>query len=66
MHYEWDEAQNRRNQRTHGGISFELAALVFEDEHCLVYMDGIDEQTGEQRWHAIGMAQTCPQPQFCY
>jgi uncharacterized DUF497 family protein len=40
---------------THGGISFELAALVFEDTRCLVGLDRIDE-TGEQRWHVIGAA----------
>ena len=51
--YEWEEAKNRRNQRKHAGISFELAALVFEDERCLVGLDRIDE-TGESRWHAIG------------
>ena len=55
MRYEWDEAKNRRNQRKHGGISFQLAALVFEDELCLVDLDRIDE-TGEPRWHAIGSA----------
>ena len=32
--YEWDEAKNLRNQRDHGGVAFELAALVFEDETC--------------------------------
>jgi uncharacterized protein len=32
-----------------------LAALVFEDELCLVDLDRIDE-TGEPRWHAIGSA----------
>src|SRR5207247_7722990 len=53
--YEWDEAKNRRNQRRHGGISFQLAALVFEDQFCLVDLDRTDE-TGEQRWHAIGSA----------
>ena len=57
MRYEWDVEKNRRNQRKHGGISFELAALVFEDERCLVYRDGIDDQTGEQRWIALGKAQ---------
>ena len=41
----------------HGGISFELAALVFEDQSCLVYMDRIDDHTGEQRWIALGVAQ---------
>jgi uncharacterized DUF497 family protein len=55
VRYEWDEGKNRRNQRKHGGISFELAALVFEDERCFVGPDRIDE-TREQRWHAIGAA----------
>ncbi len=55
MRYEWDEIKNRQNQRKHEGISFELATLVFEDERCLVGLDRIDE-TGEQRWHAIGTA----------
>ena len=53
MRYEWDERKNRQNQRKHGGISFELAALVFEDEHRLIGLDRVDE-TGEERWHAIG------------
>ena len=30
-----------------------MAALVFEDENRLIGADRIDE-TGEQRWHAIG------------
>lgn len=53
MRYEWDERKNRQNQRKHGGISFKLAALVFEDERCLIGLDRVDE-TGEQRWHALG------------
>ena len=57
MRYEWDEAKNLRNQRKHDGISFELAALVFEDERCLICADRIDSKTEEQRWHAIGAAQ---------
>ena len=60
MRYEWDEAKNRQNQRKHGGISFELAALVFEDECCLIGPDRIDE-TGEQRWHAIGEVRIEPE-----
>ena len=59
MRYEWDQAKNRRNQRKHEGISFELAALVFEDERCLIGPDRIDE-TGERRWHAIGAARIEP------
>ena len=54
MRYEWDEARSLRNQRRHEGISFKVAALVFEDEHCLVLPDRIDRRTGEQRWHALG------------
>ena len=59
MRYEWDEAKNRGNQRKHDGISFEQAALVFEDERCLVGPDRID-QTGESRWHAIGQVEIIP------
>jgi hypothetical protein len=60
MRYEWDEAKNLRNRRKHDGISFELAALVFEDERCLVYADRIDSRTEEQRWHAVGEARIEP------
>ena len=58
MHYEWDERKNRLNKEKHG-FSFEMAALVFEDEDCLVRPDRIDE-TGEQRWHAIGAVRIEP------
>jgi uncharacterized DUF497 family protein len=54
VRYEWDEPKNLLNQRNHGGVSFEMAALVFEDEACLIVPDRIDPATGEQRWHAIG------------
>src|SRR5205814_5244295 len=53
VRYEWDERKNRENQRKHGGISFEVATLVFEDERRLLRLDRVDD-TGEQRWHAIG------------
>jgi uncharacterized protein len=56
VRYEWDEDKNRKNQQKHGGISFEMATLVFEDEHCLVHTGHIDDQTGEQRWIVLGMA----------
>ncbi len=60
MRYEWDAAKNRQNQRKHGGTSFELAALVFEEEHCLIGVDRIDEN-GEQRWHALGKVRLEPE-----
>jgi uncharacterized DUF497 family protein len=58
MCYEWDVAKNRLNREKHG-VSFEIAALVFEDERCLVRPDRIDE-TGEQRWHALGAVRIEP------
>jgi uncharacterized DUF497 family protein/uncharacterized protein (DUF4415 family) len=53
MKLEWDERKNRLNQQKHG-IAFSLAARVFADECRLLEEDRIDEETGEQRWHAIG------------
>jgi uncharacterized DUF497 family protein len=53
VRYAWDE-WNTRNRRKHEGISFELATLVFKDEHCLIIPDRVDPATGERRWHAIG------------
>jgi uncharacterized DUF497 family protein len=55
VRYEWDDRKSRENQRKHGGISFELASLVFQDERRLIEIDRVDE-AGEQRWHAIGAA----------
>jgi uncharacterized DUF497 family protein len=55
MRYEWDEAKDRLNQRRHDGISFGLAVRAFIDRRCLVYPDRIDDNTGEERWHAVGM-----------
>jgi len=60
VRYEWDAAKNRQNQRKHGGISFELAALALEDAHCLIGLDRIDDN-GEQRWHALG--EVCIEPE---
>jgi hypothetical protein len=59
MHFEWDERKNNENQRKHEGVSFELASLVFEDERRLISLDRVDE-TGEQRWHALGAVSTEP------
>lgn len=58
MRYEWDEQKNRENKQKHG-VSFELASTVFNDEHCLIRFDRVDE-AGEQRWHALGAASVEP------
>ncbi len=58
VRYEWDERKNEENQRKHG-ISFELAALAFEDPRCLISFDREDE-SGELRWHGIGAVSIVP------
>ena len=50
--YEWDEEKNQANQRKHG-ISFEVAARVFEDEDCIIAYD-FAHSTEEDRYIAIG------------
>jgi hypothetical protein len=55
MRFEWDSEKDRINQRKHGGIAFESAALVFDDPHVIFYKDRIVD--GDVRWHAIGAAE---------
>ena len=52
MHFEWDAAKNRSNQRKHAGIDFETVARVFADPNLLLRKDRAIG--GEQRWHGIG------------
>jgi uncharacterized DUF497 family protein len=51
--FSWDEAKNASNQRKHG-VSFEMAALVFDDPLHLSRQDRIEG--GELRWQTIGKA----------
>jgi uncharacterized DUF497 family protein len=39
MRFEWDDEKNRINQRKHGGLAFETAALVFNDPLTLFRKD---------------------------
>jgi hypothetical protein len=48
----WDERKNRANRRRHR-ISFETAALVFNDPYQLSRQDR--EADGELRWQTIGV-----------
>jgi len=52
LRFAWDEAKNRSNQRKHR-VSFETAALVFDDLRHISRLDRDVE--GELRWHTIGM-----------
>ena len=49
----WDEDKNIKNIKKHG-ISFAIAARVFEDELRLEYPD-LDHSQNEERWRTIGL-----------
>jgi uncharacterized DUF497 family protein len=51
--FSWDERKNRINRRKHR-VSFETAALVFDDPCHISHLDR--EVEGELRWQTIGMA----------
>jgi|SRR6478672_3383517 len=51
MRFEWDKAKNRENLGKHG-LTFETAALVFEDPQALSELDRIVDD--EERWQTIG------------
>ena len=53
MKFEWDERKNQINQEKHG-ISFELAAYVFQDEHYIEMFDFEHSTIKEERYIAIG------------
>lgn len=50
--FEWDEVKNQKNQRKHG-ISFEIAALVFDDPLRIEQQERFVDN--EERWQTIGM-----------
>jgi len=52
LRFTWDERKNRVNRRKHR-VSFETAALVFEDPCHISHLDR--EVEGELRWQTIGM-----------
>ena len=54
LRFEWDKEKNRRNKKKHG-ISFETAALVFDDPFHLSRLDRSVE--GESRWQTLGIAE---------
>src|SRR5205085_6501835 len=61
-------ATNGTGQRTCGtrantkGSHSNWRHWSFEDERCLIRLDCIDGETGEQRWRAIGRAHIEPGP----
>ena len=55
MKFEWDENKNKSNINKHG-ISFQLAARVFQDAHVIILPDEL-HSTDEERNIAIGMVE---------
>ena len=53
MRFDWDEKKSRLNLAKHK-VSFEIAALVFEDTHSISLFDRIKD--GEERWQTLGVA----------
>jgi uncharacterized protein len=54
MFFEWDRHKSQANLRKHG-IDFITAARVFADPRVVLLEDRADV-AGEQRWHALGLA----------
>lgn len=54
VRFEWDPEKERANIRKHNGVDFQMAAMVFDDPNFLLRKDRIDDESGEQRWHAVG------------
>ena len=52
IRFEWDEVKSRANLAKHK-ISFETAALVFDDPYQRSNLERIVD--GEQRWQTLGM-----------
>jgi uncharacterized DUF497 family protein len=53
MIFVWDPKKDRINRRKHG-VSFEVAARVFDDPGAVSYIERVVD--GEERWHTIGLA----------
>jgi uncharacterized protein len=53
MRFVWDEKKSRLNLAKHK-VSFETAALAFEDPHSITRFDRIKD--GEERWQTLGVA----------
>lgn len=51
MRFEWDDEKARSNLAKHG-VSFELAAKVFDDPKSVATLDRHAE--GQERWRTIG------------
>ncbi len=54
MTFEWDEEKNKKNQKKHDGISFEMATRVFLDSKRLELFDKEHSTADEDRYYVLG------------
>jgi len=52
VEFEWDDAKARENRTKHG-VSFDLAATVFDDPRVVLAED-LEHSTAERRYFAFG------------
>jgi uncharacterized DUF497 family protein len=50
----WDPAKARRNVKKHG-VTFELAAAIFQDPMALTIYDDDNSDNDEDRWVTLGL-----------
>jgi uncharacterized protein len=55
LHFDWDEAKSRSNQRKHG-VSFEEAQNVFHDPNARLISDP-DHSDDEDRFILLGISE---------
>lgn len=55
LSFDWDDAKAAANLARHG-VSFEMAARVFDDPFAIEFLDD-REDYGEERFISIGMAE---------
>jgi uncharacterized DUF497 family protein len=55
--FEWDDDKNAENIRNHG-ISFETAAVAFDDERAIPFADPEHSLVGEPRYALLGICES--------
>jgi uncharacterized protein len=53
--FSWDGAKAQANERKHG-VTFQLARTVFRDRLAVMCHDGRYDESFEDRWHVVGVA----------
>lgn len=62
--FEWDERKARANKKKHG-VSFEIAATIFEDPNAVTIYDDSNSKD-EDRYVTIGVSASGPMVVVCH